>query len=416
MHPFRSIILYAALGLLFHTTLNHAHASKHDYIISTGEELQRLFEHPVDSVTVLLRPGEYFLTPIEIIDSTCGNCEDPDVHTETTAGLILTGRWIKISGPEDRSAVIHTNAGYGLFIYRTARAEIENLVITGGMRTPDGNATDAAIVVKESEAYIHGNIIRDNIGDSGIVSDIIVGIAGIAGRENSKLSIRDNDIIRNSWDGIALYRFSVASIMGNYIDGVDKATGQVIGGGRGVGIGVTWNARAIIRDNLVTRYWKGIGVFVDAEGEIENNLVEDIVTWGIALWSAGDGSAGALVGGNVIYRTGACGVSVSLSSVSSGGSLSENIIVESGQNPRYDDPEYYCAQIALAVRSAPEIFVIKDNIYFNNRRMPEDLPDFDLSEEAFNERLRSICGNLRSHQFSGKSFFVKTFCIERSVK
>ena len=38
-----------------------------------------------------------------------------------------------------------------------------------------------------------------------------------------------------------------ARIEDNVIDGVDKAGGRVAGGGRGVGIGLTWNATASIR-------------------------------------------------------------------------------------------------------------------------------------------------------------------------
>ena len=75
----------------------------------------------------------------------------------------------------------------------------------------------------------------------------------------------------------------------NVIDGVDKAGGKARGGGRGVAIGVTWNASAEIRRNRVTRYWKGIGLFVDARGTVEENVVEEMLTWGIAFWDAGRG-------------------------------------------------------------------------------------------------------------------------------
>lgn len=405
----RLFFIPVIIGFCF--SFNNMLASAQEYIVTTAGELQRIFENPVDSVSVLLQAGEYHLSPIAVIDSTCGNCEDPNIKTNTTAGLILTGKWIKISGPPDRSAVIYTNAGYGLFIHRTDKAIIENLVITGGIRTYNGNATDAAVVVKESEAYLIGNEIRDNIGDPEIVSNIIVGIAGIAGRENARLFIKDNEIIRNSWDGIALYRGATAVLERNYIDGVDKATGQNIGGGRGVGIGVTRDATAIVRNNLVTRYWKGIGVFVDAEAEILYNIVEDIVTWGIALWSAGEGTAGSVVDNNVIYKTGACGASVSLSDNSSGGRFRNNIIVESGQNPRYDDPEYYCVQTALAIGSAPDKFSIENSLFYNNRRFPEDLPDYDLTKREFTLEMISKCAMLHFYNFSNRSAFMKSFCL-----
>lgn len=406
---FRLFFIPVIIGFSF--SLNTMLASAQEYIVTTAGELQRIFENPVDSISVLLKPGEYHLSPIAIIDSTCGNCEDPNIVTNTTAGLILTGKWIKIAGPADRSAMIHTNAGYGVFVHRSGTVILEDLVITGGIRTYNGNATDAAVVVKESEAFLIGNEIRDNIGDPEIVSNIIVGIAGIAGRENARLFIKDNEIIRNSWDGIVLYRGATAVIERNFIDGVDKSTGQDIGGGRGVGIGVTWDATAIVRNNLVTRYWKGVGVFVDAEAELVYNIIEDIVTWGIALWSAGEGTAGAVVDNNVIYKIGACGASVSLSDNSSGGRFRNNIIVESGQNPRYDDPEYYCVQTALAIGAAPDLFIIENNLFHNNRRVPGDLHDYDITKKEFTRAMISKCAILHFHSLSDRSVFMKSYCF-----
>ena len=56
-----------------------------------------------------------------------------------------------------------------------------------------------------------------------------------------------------------------------------------------MGIGLTWDARAEVRRNRVSRYWKGIGIFVDARADVSHNVVEDILTWGIAYWDAGKG-------------------------------------------------------------------------------------------------------------------------------
>ena len=228
-----------------------------------------------------------------------------------TAGLHLRGKRIHLVGPADSSAVLHTHAGFGLFFEWCADGRVENLTITGGTRDPDGNATDAAIVVKHSRIVLRNNLITTNIGDTAIVRTTIVGVMGVSGREGAKLSITGNRIINNSWDGIALYRDAEALIEGNIARGVEKARGATIGGGRGVGIGLTWNARAAIRSNLVTRYWKGIGLFVDAVAIVEQNLVEDILTWGIAYWDADKGAPVGVIENNVIYKTGACGASIS---------------------------------------------------------------------------------------------------------
>ena len=221
--------------------------------VNSADTVQALLTERVDSLEIYLRSGEYYLTPSDIVDSTCGNCEEPDQFVPVTAGLQIAGKYVKISGPEDRSAVIHTNAGYGIFFNHCKRGIIERLAITDGARDTSSFATDAAIVVKNSTVTIRHNRIHDNIGDSSIVVKNIVGIMGICGRENSDMTITDNEIVRNSWDGIALYRDARATIIHNLIDGVDKATSKIAGGGRGVAVGVTWNAEATIEKNLIKR-------------------------------------------------------------------------------------------------------------------------------------------------------------------
>lgn len=379
--------------------------------ISNVAELQRVFQRPVDSVEVRLSAGEYHLTPQPIIDSSCGNCENPQTPVQATAGLHLRGNSIRLIGPPDRSAVIVTHAGYGLFFERCNDGLVENLTITGGERDTNGNATDAAIVVKNSRVVIHNNLITDNIGDSLRVRKTIVGIMGICGRENAHLTITGNRIIRNSWDGIALYREAEANIEDNVVDGVDKARGEHIGGGRGVGIGVTWNGRATIRRNLVTRYWKGIGVFVDANATVQENIVEDILTWGIAYWDADRGMPVGVIERNVIYRTGACGASITRTREGdSPGKFVGNIIVETAQNPKYDSPDYYCYQCALALHAVPKSFIIEDNLFYNNRRATPDLPDDDMPLNAFTAAVKERCRGLAAHSSLQNSVFLSNFC------
>ena len=313
-----------------------------------------------------------------------------------------------ITGPENRSAVIHTNAGYGIYFNHCKRGIIENLSVTGGIRDPDGNATDAAIVVKNSAVTIRNNLIYGNIGDSAIVVKNIVGVMGICGRENSDLTITDNEIIGNSWDGIALYRDATATIIGNLIDGVDKASSKVAGGGRGVAVGITWNARATIDGNLVKRYWKGIGIFVNANVTARNNIIEDILTWGIAYWDAERGKPVGIIENNIIYSTGACGVSITRSQPGPNpGHLIGNVIVRTAQNPKYDAPDYYCNQCALSISSKPDNFRIDDNQFFNNRRATETLPDYDLSESEFKKYAEDLRNRLLNSALFQQSDFVK---------
>ena len=370
--------------------------------------LQAVLSGKVDSLEIYLQPGDYYLSPTSITDSTCGNCEEPNQFVPATAGLEISGSYVRITGPEDRSAVIHTNAGYGIYFNHCKRGIIENLSVTGGIRDPDGNATDAAIVVKNSAVTIRNNHIYGNIGDSAIVVKNIVGVMGICGRENSDLTITDNEIIGNSWDGIALYRDATATIIGNLIDGVDKASSKVAGGGRGVAVGITWNARATIDGNLVKRYWKGIGIFVDANVTARNNIIEDLLTWGIAYWDAERGKPVGIIENNIIYSTGACGVSITRSQPGPNpGHLIGNVIVRTAQNPKYDAPDYYCNQCALSISSKPDNFRIDDNQFFNNRRATETLPDYDLSESEFKKYAEDLRNRLLNSALFQQSDFVK---------
>ena len=320
------------------------------------------------------------LHPQAAIDSTCGNCEDPRTSVGVTVGLRLSGSGIVLEGTSADSVVLHTRAGYGIWFDRCDECRIANLTVTDGVRDPDGRATDAAVVVRYSSVRVEGCRIRDNIGDFGTVTQTVVGIIGIAGREGARIRATGNHIRRNSWDGIALYRGAEAVIEDNVIDGVDKARGKEIGGGRGVGIGLTWDARATVRRNRVTRYWKGIGVFVDARAEVQDNIVEDILTWGLAYWDAGTGKPVARFEGNIVYQTGACGISIARdreADPAAGdpepGSCRGNVVVMACQNPKYDDGEIYCAQEAIAVAAAPEAFVIEFNARYLTRR-PAGMP------------------------------------------
>ena len=375
--------------------------------------LQAVLSGKVDSLEIYLQPGDYYLSPTSITDSTCGNCEEPNQFVPATAGLEISGSYVRITGPENRSAVIHTNAGYGIYFNHCKRGIIENLSVTGGIRDPDGNATDAAIVVKNSAVTIRNNHIYANIGDSAIVVKNIVGVMGICGRENSDLTITDNEIIGNSWDGIALYRDATATIIGNLIDGVDKASSKVAGGGRGVAVGITWNARATIDGNLIKRYWKGIGIFVDANVTARNNIIEDILTWGIAYWDAERGKPVGIIENNIIYSTGACGVSITRSQPGPNpGHLIGNVIVKTAQNPKYDAPDYYCNQCALSISSKPDNFRIDDNQFFNNRRATETLPDYDLSDSEFKKYAEDLRNRLLNSALFQQSDFAKFLVVQ----
>jgi hypothetical protein len=362
---------------------------------------------------VRLLPGRYGLRRTAYADSTCANCQRPDTLIRASRGLLVTGRGIHLIGSGTDSTVIETGAGYGLLFERCEGCAVESLAVTGGVRDTSGSASDAAVVVKGGRVTLSGCRLADNLGDSATVARTVVGIAGVAARDGAVVNIEANRIERNSWDGVALYRGARARIVANWIDGVDRAVGGRHGGGRGVGIGCTWDARAEIRGNAVRRYWKGIGAFVDAQVTAEENVIENIVTWGLALWDAGSGRPSARFHGNAVYRTGACGVLVSRGDASppEPGSIAGNALVETGANPRYDSGEVYCTQTALALDHAPAGLRTADNLHYRNRE-PGDRPGAaDVGRAVFLRRVAPLVERLEAWPALRGTDFLERFTL-----
>ena len=377
---------------------------------ATGpSNLQRALEGVRGRLRLELAPGQYLLAPTAYTDPTCGNCEDASTPVPATLGVRLSGTGIEVTGPGANQVVIHTRAGYGILVEDCAGCVLRGITITGGVRDADGRATDAGVVVRRSTLRMEACRIADNIGDSATVAAVVVGVAGIAGREGADLSVTGCRIERNSWDGIALYRGARADIRDNVVDGVDKARGAQVGGGRGVGIGLTWDARATIEGNLVRRYWKGIGVFVDAQATVRRNVVEDILTWGLAYWGAGEGRPAGWFEDNVVYRTGACGALLDRSSGGEpSGSFLRNTLVRTAQDPRYDSGEPYCPQAPIARVNGPAGFAVADNLLFDNRQPGNATPEPQVDGGAMRARMQTLRASLgRSPALREAYFFAE---------
>ncbi len=421
-HRNARIAVFVILAILVIAAVGARFALKGGYEtveVSTSQELEAALAGPRERLSVVLAAGEYHLVPAAAVDSTCGNCEDASEMVPVTVGLQVSGDQVWILGPDRGEAVIYTHAGYGIYFKDCEDCGIAGVTVTGGERDTAQAATDAAIVAKRSSVSVFHNQIRDNLGDSTIVATNVVGIMGVCGREDSFMWIRDNDITRNSWDGIALFRDAEAEIELNLIDGVDKAKGFEVGGGRGVAVGVTWNARAKIKGNVIKRYWKGVGVFVDAHVVVQENIVEEMLTWGIAFWDAGKGKPWVFIENNVIYDCGACGVAITREAPfeedQAPGGFTGNIVVLTGQNPKYDADDYYCFQCALAPHAVPQRFAIEENLFFDNRRAADGLFDEDVTEaeflaskEEFLERIMSS----NNEWFYQNSRFLKKYVNE----
>ncbi len=373
--------------------------------------LQRALEAVRDGGEVRLSPGRYRTSAVPYADSSCANCERPDTIIPASRGWLLRGRDVRLVGAGAGSTVLETGAGYGVLLDGCVDCAVESLTVTGGRRDTSGMASDAAVVVKGGRAVLADLELADNLGDSATVRRTVVGIMGVAGRDGAELAVRRCRVVRNSWDGIALFRGARAVIEDNWIDGVDRAVGGRHGGGRGVGIGVTWDARAEVRGNAVRRYWKGIGAFVDAQVVAEENVVEEIATWGMMLWDADRGRPHAMFRDNAVYRTGACGIGVFRGDgvPPEPGVLIGNALVETGQNARYDAGEVYCSQRALALDRRPGALMVEGNALFANREAGGAAGGADVDSAAFVGSAAGLVTRLARRPVLRETAFVRRF-------
>ncbi len=145
---------------------------------------------------------------------------------------------------------------------------------------------------------------------------------------------------------------------------------------------------------------------MNAHAVIRENVVEDILTWGIAYWGAGTGRPVAVIRDNVVYRTGACGIMLSADSAAGPGELVGNLIVQTGQDERYDSGEPYCLQRPVASHAVPPDFTVEDNHLYDNRQ-PGDVPlQPELDRAAFVTAAQALSARLRGRSATSLSTFL----------
>ncbi len=278
--------------------------------VERGSDLQSVIDFASDGDTLILGAKVFEARADTMVESLCGNCEQARTNVTATVGFVIRNKALVLIGVDRDATRLVTGAGYGVYFENSRGSVLANLTITGGVRSADGNATDAAVVVRGAEVLIQNcNLIDNDNRDTSVV----VGIAGVAGREGADITIRNCTIKNNSWDGVALYRGATAHI-----------TDCVIADGRGAGIGVTWDATCVAFRNDVSGYWKGIGAFGNSLLVARNNIVHDCIGWGVIA----TGSSQADFVNNVIYHNGNCGVAPW--SPESRGRIVNNIIVANG--------------------------------------------------------------------------------------
>jgi len=286
--------------------------------VERGSDLQTIIDVAKDGDTLLLGEKTFEARPTSFIDPLCGNCGDPQTEVPASYGFILKEKSLTIVGQDREKTRLVTNAGYGFYVLDSPDSRIENLTITGGKRDPDGNATDAAIVVRNSKLVVSGVDLVDN---DHRIDSVVVGIGGIFGREKAEITIENCHIINGGWDGIALYRGASATV-----------TDCLIKDGRGAGIGVTWDATCTAWRNEVTGFWKGIGAFGTSWVIARNNLVHDNLGWGLVS----TGRSYMDITNNVVHHNGNCGVDPWSSDAR--GRIVNNIITENGWREQWVCP------------------------------------------------------------------------------
>ncbi len=310
--------------------------------VERGSNLQSVIDYASDGDTLLLGVKTFEASPSEFVDSLCGNCEDPKTLVAASTGFVIKGKSLVIIGRDRYLTRLMTKAGYGVYIEDSPSTKLINLTITGGRRDADGNATDAAVVVRRSHVHLENLEIIDN---DHRLDSVVVGIGGAFGREGSIMTISNCNIVNNGWDGIALYRGAIATV-----------TDCLIKGGRGAGIGVTWDASCVAYRNEVTGYWKGIGAFGSSWVIARNNLVHDNLGWGIIATS----QSFMDITNNVVHHNGNCGVAPW--STESRGRIVNNIITENGWR------EYWvCPCVGVWNYGDWAKWRFSNNIVFNNK-------------------------------------------------
>ena len=314
-------------------------------------DLQYSFDQAKDGDTIFIFPGTYEAKPEEYVEDLCGNCQDHKTRVNATRGFLIQNKGLNIIGSGKDATTLVTKAGYGVLFENSRNSLITRLKITGGKRDVDGNATDAGIVTKFSTVTVKDVEISDNIHR---LENVVVGIGGVFGRENSEISILNNRIQNNGWDGVALYRGATAYIADN-----------VICDGRGAGIGITWDAVATVYRNEISGYWKGIGTFGNSRAVVRNNLVHENLGWGIIA----TGTSYMDASNNIITRNGNCGFAVW--SAECKGVCTNNIITENGWRK-----EWVCPCVGVwATDINPNFPVTYNDVWNNSAGNYKDMPD-----------------------------------------
>ena len=303
--------------------------------------LQEAISSCPDGDTIVLETGIYYAAPQPFTDPLCGNCLDQKTTAAASTGFVIRQKSLTLAGKGKDSTILVTGAGYGVYIENSPSVHLVNLKVIGGKRDLDGNATDASVVVRNSRVYIDHCSLS---GNSHRRDSVVVGIGGAFGREGAEIYLSSCEIIGNGWDGVALYRGAKAVV-----------SDCVIKKGRGVGIGVTWDAWCAAYRNDISEYWKGIGSFGTSVVIAHSNLIHENLGWGIIA----TGSSYMDAAQNIVYHNGNCGLAPW--SQECRGRFVNNIVTDNGWRK-----EWVCPCVGLWNNGNIANWTITNNLIWNN--------------------------------------------------
>ncbi|MEE2780472.1 MAG: right-handed parallel beta-helix repeat-containing protein [Myxococcota bacterium] len=326
-------------------------------------DLQVALNAAPDGAQIQIMPGTFEATASPYADPGCGNCDDASFHNgaDATKGFYVEGKSLHLQGSGAGLTILVTNAGYGLLFDGAGSSSVRDLSVTGGKRDADGNATDAGIVVRMTTLVVEQvSVVANDDLYTGPLPDPVVGVGGIFGREGSVLTVRNSIIEDNSWDGIALYRgapdapeTAPKAIVEGCRIGCNPPCGN---GGRGAGIGVTWDAEMIATGNVIHHYWKGIGTFGESSAELYSNVVRDQLGWGVIA----TGESNMVAINNVIVRNGTTGLSAWNAGVT--GMFANNVVTANGTSA----DEWVGVKAGIWFNASSGTFALVNNLSWGN--------------------------------------------------
>src|SRR5512139_4132282 len=124
--------------------------------VSTADELQAALGKPLDNVTINLAPGKYLLRS-RLAEISAGSMATRPI----TVGVRITGRNLRLAGPDEGSAEVVSTALFRLYFDGCEDCELEHVTVVTESPSPRDSTVGAAILATNSAVRIINCVIRD---------------------------------------------------------------------------------------------------------------------------------------------------------------------------------------------------------------------------------------------------------------